>query len=422
MAMARPGLSDRALRIGKRVWRRIAPGSLRRVAGPAVALLAARRVRAALVASERPLHPGPLLVSGLIAETKGVSEAARLTIAGLRHAGLSPIAHDLRPLLTAGPGARGLLPTDRPGGVWIAHVNAPEAIHALAYLDPDQWRGRYRIGYWAYELPRVPASWVRASGAFHELWVPSRFVADALKASGVTRRVRVMPHPVSAAWQPVESPRSPLIPLDRFVVLAMGDLRSSAWRKNLTGAIEIYKRAFPEPGRTSLVLKVQSEEAHPRFRETAAALAAGRSDISFLADRLSSEDMRHLIASCDVVLSPHRAEGYGLALAEAFLAGVPALATGWSGNVDFMKGLDELLISHSLVPVRDPYGVYRAAAQSWAEPDLDDGAQKLKALYASPVRRADLARLGMQAVQSQMDSWSRESLVDVAKLIASSDA
>jgi glycosyltransferase involved in cell wall biosynthesis len=148
------------------------------------------------------------------------------------------------------------------------------------------------------------------------------------------------------------------------------------------------------------------------------ALAAGRSDISFLADSLSSEDMRRLIASSDVLLSPHRAEGYGLALAEGFLAGVPALATGWSGNVDFMEGLTELLIDHTLVPVRDPYGVYRAAAQSWAEPDLDDGARKLSALYASPVRRAELARLGMEAVQSQMKSWSLESFADLANLIA----
>lgn len=416
--MARPSLSDRALRTGKRVWRRVAPGFLRRLAGPGVAFMAERRVRAALVESERPVQPGPLIVSGLIEETKGVSEAARLTIAGLRNAGFSPIAHDLRPLFTAGPGARGALPSDRPGGVWIAHVNAPEAFHALAYLDPNEWRGRYRIGYWAYELPRVPASWIRASQAFHELWVPSRFVADALKSSGVTRPVRVMPHPVSAAWQPIKGVRSALAPAERFVVLAMGDLRSSAWRKNLLGAIEIYRRAFPAQGQSHLVLKLQSEEAHPRFREAAAALAAGRTDISFLTDSLSSEDMRRLIASCDVVLSPHRSEGYGLALAEAFLAGVPALATGWSGNVDFMAGLSELLIDHTMIPVRDPAGVYRAFGQSWAEPDIEDGARKLKALHESPLRRAELARLGMEVVRSQMANWSRESLTDVARLIA----
>jgi glycosyltransferase involved in cell wall biosynthesis len=127
--------------------------------------------------------------------------------------------------------------------------------------------------------------------------------------------------------------------------------------------------------------------------------------------------MRSLIASCDVLLSPHRSEGYGLTLAEGFLAGVPALATGWSGNIDFMEGLHELLIAHTLVPVRDPYGVYHASTQSWAEPDLEDGARKLRALHASPARRAELAGRGMRAVQAQMDNWSCGALADLAKLV-----
>ena len=38
-------------------------------------------------------------------------------------------------------------------------------------------------------------------------------------------------------------------------------------------------------------------------------------------------------------MSPHRSEGFGLPLAEAFMAGVPALATGWSGLVLFILGL-----------------------------------------------------------------------------------
>jgi glycosyltransferase involved in cell wall biosynthesis len=416
--MAGLSLRDRALRAGRRAWRRTAPGSLRRLAGPAVSLLAERRVGAALAEREDPFQPGPLIVSGLIAETKGVSEASRLTIAGLRHAGFSPIVHDIRPVFTEGPVARGMLLSEHAGGVWITHVNAPEAVHALAYIDPVQWRGRYRIGYWAYELPRVPASWVRASAAFHELWVPSQFVANALRDSGITRPVRVMPHPVSAAWQPAQGVHPASVPSDCFLVLATGDLRSSAWRKNLLGAIEIYKRAFPVQGKSRLIVKLQSQAAHPRFHGAAAESAAGRADISFLTESLSSEDMRRLVASCDVILSPHRSEGYGLTLAEGFLAGVPALATGWSGNVDFMDGLHELLIAHTLVPVRDPSGVYRAATQSWAEPDLDDGVRKLRALYASPARRAELAGRGMQAVKAQMDHWSREALADLAERVA----
>jgi glycosyltransferase involved in cell wall biosynthesis len=369
-------------------------------------------VKTALAQGEPPHMPGPLVVSGLLAETKGVSQGARLTLAGLRSAGFSPVEHDLRPLLTAGPGAQERLPVDRPGGVWIVHVNAPEAMHALANLDRDQWLGRYRIGYWAYELPRVPAPWVRASAAFHEIWAPSHFVAEALAASGVTKTVRVMPHPVSLATAPVSPDRSAYqIPASDFVVLAMGDLRSSATRKNLIGAIETYKRAFPTPVRGSrLILKVQSQDVHPRFRRAAGLAAAGRPDILFFTDDLSQPEMNRLIASCDVLLSPHRSEGFGLPLAEAFLAGVPALATGWSGNMDFMGDLPDLTIRHTLVPVRDPFGVYRAPGKRWAEPDVEDAAVKLKALAASPDLRRDLAARGKTAVMAQAAAWSKAEL------------
>lgn len=410
--MAQDRLIDRTLRTAKQAWRALAPASMRSVAQPIVAMMAERRVKGVLARGGPPHLPGPLVVSGLISESKGVSQGARLTIAGLRSAGFALAEHDLRPLLTAGPGARGKLPVDRSGGVWIMHINAPEAVHALAYLDPDQWLGRYRIGFWAYELPRVPASWVRASKAFHEIWAPSHFVAEALKASGVTKSVRVMPHPVSLAKSDASPDRSAYqIPAADFVVLAMGDLRSSATRKNLIGAIEIYKRAFPAPARGSrLILKVQSQDAHPRFRSAAGLAAAGRPDILFFTDDLSQPEMARLIASCDVLLSPHRSEGFGLPLAEAFLAGVPALATGWSGNLDFMGSLPELTIRHTLVPVRDPFGVYRAPGLEWAEPDVEDAAAKLRALTASLDLRRDLAARGRAAVEAQAAAWSREEL------------
>lgn len=410
--MAQDSLIDRALRAGKETWRALVPASMRSVAQPLVAMMAEQRVKAALKAGEAEAQPGPLVVSGLISETKGVSQGARLTIAGLKAAGFSPVEHDLRPLFTSGPGARETLPVDRPGGVWIMHVNAPEAIHALAYLDPAQWLGRHRIGYWAYELPRVPASWVWASEAFHEIWAPSRFVAQALKDSGVAKPIRVMPHPVSLeAANPQPDRAAYQIPASDFFVLAMGDLRSSATRKNLIGAIEIYKRAFPPPSHGSrLILKVQSEDAHPRFRTAAGLAAAGRPDIIFLADSLSHPEMLRLIASCDVLLSPHRSEGFGLPLAEAFLAGVPTLATGWSGNMDFMESIPELAIRQAMVPVRDPFGVYRASGLTWADPDIEDAATKLKALAASPELRQSLAARGKAAVESQAAQWSRAEL------------
>jgi hypothetical protein len=158
----RPSPSDRA-NLGRRAWRALAPARLRRSAQPAALWMYERRVRAALRSEPRELESGPLVVSGLLSEAKGVSEGARLTIAGLRSAGFSPIAHDLRPLFSTG----GEFPISDRGGVWLIHVNAPEAIQALGRIHPPSWLGRYRIGYWAYELPRVPDSWVRIAQAFH---------------------------------------------------------------------------------------------------------------------------------------------------------------------------------------------------------------------------------------------------------------
>lgn len=410
--MPKGRLVDTLLRAGSRAWRGLIPLSLRRLAHPLMmAGVVDRRVERALAQPQPAPSPGPLVVSGFVSESRGVSEAMRLTLAGLRASGLSPESHDLRTVLDAGPGARAPLPLG-PGGVWICHANAPEAMYALAYLDPESWLSRRRIGYWVWELGRVPETWVKASRAFHEIWAPSRFVADAMMASGVVVPVRVMPHPV-ALGQAVPPDRAAFdIPKDAFVVLSMGDLRSSLARKNLIGAIEIYRHAFPEvTEKRRMVVKVQSTDPHPDI-DTAMALAvAGRPDITVMTETLPATGVLKLIASADVFLSPHRAEGFGLPLAEAFMAGVPALATGWSGNLDFMGDIPELLIRHRLVPVHDPFGIYKAPGRVWAEPDPADASAKLRALEASPQLRQTLAAHGRKNVEAQLAVWNVETPV-----------
>ncbi|MDP3493304.1 MAG: glycosyltransferase family 4 protein [Hyphomonadaceae bacterium] len=394
----------------RKAWRAIVPPSLLKYGQPAAIALGLRHLKAALAHGEPTPTPGPLIVSGLLAGRKGVSRAAHLTIEGFRVAGHSPVAHDLSPLFNSNSEQVGRLPVLQPGGVWLLHVNAPEAIAAMSRIKSPDWLGRYRIAYWAYELPRAPAMWVAASAVFHEIWAPSRFVSEALIAAGVQTPVRVMPHPVTLARRPAVDHASG----DEFIVLAMGDLTSSATRKNLIGAIKIYKRAFPqETHGTRLILKVQSDDHDPKFREAALAVAGGRQDIVFRTGSLSDAEIDQLIAAATVLLSPHRSEGFGLAIAEAFLAGVPSLATGWSGNMDFMETLPELLIAHTQVPVRDPGRIYRAADLNWAEPDVDDAAQKLRALAASPTLRRELARRGKACLQVQAEMWSRDALASM---------
>lgn len=401
---------DKLASIPLRLRERLAH-SLRR-GGFSIDALKVRNARAVVRRSVRRSEPevvaGPLVVSGLLAESKGISQGARLTIAALRAGRLHPIEHELRPLLAKLPGSYERFCTQASGGVWFTHVNAPEAAHILSVIHPSHWRGRYRIGYWAWELARAPQSWVETSKAYHEIWVPSQFVADSMIAAGVQARVRLAPHPIgSEPLFKVEANRAEFgMPSGMFCVLALGDLNSSAVRKNLIGAIEIFKRAFPVQGRAQLIVKTQAEDEHPRFRTAAAAAADGREDVRFLEGQMTLEKTRSLLASCDVVLSPHRAEGFGLSLAEALTLGRPVLATGWSGNMDFMAEAPGGLIDYKLVPVRDATGIYAETDQQWAEPDLDDGAAKLRQIAGSAVLCRQIVVAGQTALARTEKLWS----------------
>lgn len=360
------------------------------------------------------MTPGPVTVSGFITESKGVSQAARLTLLGLERAGYAPISHNIRSALDHGPGGKAELPSQGRGGVWVLHCNAPEAVTALATINKQSWRGLYRIGYWVCELPTIPRSWVKASRFFHEIWVPSEFVAKALRDSGVETNISIMPHPVALGRVAAKPDRDRFnLPSDAFCVLAMGDLLSSAARKNLLGAIAIFRAAFPEPSKGAhLTVKVMNS-TQSDFAALAERVSGGRPDIRFFTENLSEDGVQSLIASCDVLLSPHRAEGFGLVLAEALMLGVPPLATGWSGNVDFMGGLQELMIDYELTQVDDPFGVYTSRQLKWAEPSANDAVQKLLALAGSPELRRSLAARGRRAVETQAEAWSRDRLTSM---------
>ncbi len=68
-----------------------------------------------------------------------------------------------------------------------------------------------------------------------------------------------------------------------------------------------------------------------------------------------SSHARHLNAlrCCDAYVSLHRAEGFGLGLAECMAMGKPVIATGWSGNMEFMDADSAGLVDFTLVPVRE---------------------------------------------------------------------
>jgi glycosyltransferase involved in cell wall biosynthesis len=123
---------------------------------------------------------------------------------------------------------------------------------------------------------------------------------------------------------------------------------------------------------------------------------------------LSYAEVLSLYASCDVMLSLHRSEGLGLHLMEAMSLGKVVVATNWSGNTDFMTRDDAVPIGYRLVPVNTSHGTYRSEVdrpgQEWAEADVREAADAMRALHKNPERRRALGFAAAAAMECRREA------------------
>lgn len=331
---------------------------------------------------------GRPLVVGFLSAPSGIGTGTRLLLDALFDLGLSPAAVDMtarfQPDLDTVDWRRGReFPADDGEGPVIVHANAPEAPFVLSEVGRGALQGRRRIGYWAWEFERIPNDWERELTWFHEIWAPSQFTAVAIASVYDATPVRAVGYALTTA---VPDPAAISERRDSFgaapgkLVFFAFDMRSSMDRKNPLDAIAIFKRATLSHRDARLVLKVNGWGWAPDNEKRLIAAIDGDERIQVMTETLNDADMHALMAACDVYLSPHRCEGFGLMLAAALMAGKPVIMTGWSGNLDFAHLPGTHPIGYDLVDVNDVSGVYEDSVGRWAAPHIEDAAQVLQAL------------------------------------------
>jgi glycosyltransferase involved in cell wall biosynthesis len=183
-----------------------------------------------------------------------------------------------------------------------------------------------------------------------------------------------------------------------FQGVSVFDFNSSLARKNPRGSMAAWTQAFGGNAECELTLKTQNGGLFP---EALAALrAAAPANVRIVDEVWPYERVKALIAGADVLVSLHRAEGFGLTPAEAMALGTPVLATAFSGVLDFMDEACALLVPSRPTPVDDPQGVYRG--QSWAEPDVAAAAEALVRLRADPGLGARLSAAARARVAAKL--------------------
>jgi len=288
------------------------------------------------------------------------------------------------------------------GDVTIIHVQ-PEPFFQSAYERADlaeRMPRTYRIAYWYWEFDSIPSSWSVHAQEVDEVWAATEFIARGLREQ-LAVPVRTLFPGVTLA--PFQARQRAHFKLDehRFTFLFTFHMLSVMERKNPMGLIRAFKMAFDASEPVTLVLKTSFGDRHPeQFRELCEA-AADMPSITIIDQVLSSDEVLSLMHVCDAYVSLHRSEGLGLTMAEAMLMGKPVIATGFSGNMDFMNDENSLLVSYERVKVGRPIPPYDADLE-WAEPSVDHAAKLMRRLYEEPEWAREVGARGKLSAEKNL--------------------
>lgn len=259
----------------------------------------------------------------------------------------------------------------------IVHVNPIEIIR-MNFLKREILDNRYNIAYWLWELPEFPRKWAAAMAPFDEIWTPAEFVSEAIRK--VTNKpVRTVPYYMPMPETDKTYDRAYFgLPEDQFLYMISYDGMSNTGRKNPKASLDAFCRAFPEArGDVGLVIKVLhcGEREQKLFEEL-----KSRYGNVYIVDRpLEKVEFNSLIKAVDAYISLHRAEGFGLVLAEAMFLGTAVVATNYSANTEFMQSDDSCLVSADEVEITEDNFPYKKG-RHWAEPDIDEAAGYIRRL------------------------------------------
>jgi glycosyltransferase involved in cell wall biosynthesis len=342
-------------------------------------------------------------LAGFFHSEKGVGEAARLVIRALEAGQIPYVLNNVEDSGSANRQPSGSFSTssDNPFEISLIQLNADQMGHFLGrrahYLE-----GHYNIGYWNWELPDFPPEWRASFDYFDEVWVPSTFTQESVAAVSPIPVYCVPFAVVVPESEPSEtSRRSFNLPEATFLFLFSFDFHSWLERKNPLGVIEAFRLAFGDRTDVGLVLKSVHGLARRRDWDRVRAACAGRENIHVIDRVVDRETMYKLMRLCDAYVSLHRAEGFGLGLAEMMAMGKPVIGTAYSAPLDFMNRGNSMLVRYRMAAISQSHGPYRAGF-CWAEPDLKHAAECMERLASDRHAAREIGRRARADIEREL--------------------
>lgn len=215
--------------------------------------------------------------------------------------------------------------------------------------------------YTMWESSRLPSDWYLTLNRMRAVFVPTRYVAQVFRDSGVQVPVEVVPQGVDPEVYHYEERPERI----GITTLTVGTFVP---RKNIEIGIEAWKKAFEDHPEARLIIK-------SRFRVRPYQPDDPR--ITFIDTEEPTHGIAHWYRQADVLLALGN-EGFGLPLVEGMATGLPVIALDAEGQADVCREAGDCLLPvapHQWVPHNQaPFG----DCGMRAVPSPDHVAEKLR--------------------------------------------
>jgi GT2 family glycosyltransferase/glycosyltransferase involved in cell wall biosynthesis len=347
--------------------------------------------------------PFGINIFGPFAATSGLGTAARGLLRAVRSVGVPVELHPFdvsqgKPRVTPDELAR--KPRYR---INLILANADQMARLTALYEPGTFDDAYNIAVWAWELAAFRQDWFTAFGPVDEIWTNSQFEMESIGAVSPVPLTKIR-LPVEVTWQDPHRGREVFgIPQDRFVFMVAFDVGSTAARKNPRMVVDAFREAFPDDENVFLVIKFHSTSVDPTVTRQLTQALRGADNVLVISDLLSEPDMGLLRAACDCFVSAHRSEGFGLNIAEFMALGKPAIATAYSGNLEFFDASVGYPIDYKLTEVAVQAGPYMPFSV-WADPLQESLVAQFRAVYENQSEAWERGARGAERIRDEFSA------------------
>ena len=345
---------------------------------------------------------GGIDVLGFFTAEHGVGEAARVLASTLRAAEIPVSTIDYTDTQSRRQHAFAV-DNESKHRVLLCSLNSEQLTAARDRLGEEFFADRYVIGQWFWELEQAPFWFEKAFPLVNELWAPTRFIETMLRKSAPKHVVvKYMPLPVVKPEIDASLGRGHFELDDRFMFLFTFDFMSVMKRKNPLGLIDAFTQAFAPGEGPMLVIKAINGDKRPVESAQLREAVRGRSDIVLIDKYFTKLETSTLMSLADCYVSLHRSEGLGLTISEAMALARPVIATGYSGNLDFMNETNALIVPGTRTRVGEGAEGYSRTA-TWMEPNVMEAARYMRFVYENREEAKEMGLRGQADILSGFD-------------------